>query len=101
MADASEEKQGTTMEGAQIDKAKAQAWLQDHWAGSKQCPISDENNWVIGDHAVQPNTYLPGVGVGIGGPGYPVIMVICGGCGYTMYFNAVMIGVTGDSDGNE
>jgi hypothetical protein len=72
------------------EKQKVNAWFQQNWHLTS-CPISGHQNWVLGDHIVQPVTHAGGVV--IGGVSYPQIMVICGGCGYTVYMNAVIAGV--------
>ena len=75
------------------DKRRVEDWLKDNWiVATKACPISGHNDWIIGDHIVQPNTYAGG-GLSVGGTGYPMVMLICNGCGYTMYFNAVKLGL--------
>ncbi len=85
-------------EEAKVDKANVQEWLQEKWTGLKTCPISGDNNWTIGDYLVQPMTYSAG-GLTLGGPGYPMVMVICSTCGYTVFFNAVMMRLLEDSGG--
>lgn len=74
------------------EKALIAAWLKEHWQGTTLCPISMDNNWLIGDHLVQPLTLMSG-GVALGGTGYPVAQIICGSCGYTIYMNAVIMRV--------
>jgi hypothetical protein len=67
--------------------------IQRLWVGSaKNCPICGSNNWVIADHVVAP---IPsgGGGIMIGGPSYPMVMLISQPCGYTIMFNAVLLGV--------
>ena len=83
-----------------IDKKQAQEWLSEKWTAPTVCPISGDNNWAIADDFVQPMRYTGG-GLTIGGPGYPVVMVICATCGYTLLFNAVVMGLLGDSSGSE
>jgi hypothetical protein len=85
-------------EEAKVDKAKVRDWLQKHWTGLTSCPISNDNSWTISDYLVQPMTYAAG-GLRLGGPGYPMVMVICSTCGYTVFFNAVVMNLLEDSDG--
>jgi hypothetical protein len=69
-------------------------WLQTHWTSSKTCPISGHTMWSVSDHVVQPMTHIPVGAVTLGGAAsYPGILVICSGCGYTMTFNAVIMGL--------
>jgi len=72
------------------DRQKIDVWLKDNWHAGK-CPVCNQQNWVLADHVITPMLYT---GVGITqGAGYPQIMVICQHCGYTLYFNAVIVGV--------
>ena len=76
----------------QEDQDAVQQWLATNWHRNQRCPISGHNNWFTAEHIVQP-TATTGGSVVLGGTGYPQVMVICQGCGYTMYFNAVVIGL--------
>jgi hypothetical protein len=79
-----------------VDKAQVEKWLREQWP-SPRCPISGHTTWIIGDHYVQPIPYpMP---VPTTGAGYPMVMLICNGCGYTMHFNAVLMGLLGKQDG--
>ena len=74
------------------EKNKIINWLGTHWKVPSICPISGDNNWAIGDHAVTP--VISGKQGGVfGNVGYQHIMLICKTCGYTMFFNAVMLGI--------
>jgi hypothetical protein len=57
------------------------------------CPVCASQEWFIGDHLVMPPVLTPNVGLSIGGPGYPLAMVISKGCGYTLFINAVILGL--------
>jgi hypothetical protein len=64
------------------------------WTGSqKNCPICGSNNWIIGDHVVSSQIVTAGAGIMIGGPAYPAVLLISQPCGYTLQFNAVILGV--------
>ena len=84
------------------DKQKVEEWLKAKWKSPAKCPVSKDNNWIIGDHVVTPMNYAAS-GAIIGGRVYPQVMLICGTCGHTMLFNAVIIGIfppeEGTSDG--
>ncbi len=67
--------------------------LQTVWTGTQNCPICGNPNWLVGDHLVQPVTLGPGSGLMLGGIGYPQVMLISVGCGHTLFFNAVMMGI--------
>jgi hypothetical protein len=76
------------------EKQKAADWVNRHWtAGSDACPICGSTEWFIGDHLVQPITLGPNNGLLLGGIGYPQVMVISALCGYTMFINAVIMGL--------
>lgn len=67
-------------------------WLDKNWTKSRECPVSGHNSWTIADHLVVPMNYRwheAGGGTLLSGEVYPQAMVICTGCGYSVYFNAV------------
>jgi predicted nucleic-acid-binding Zn-ribbon protein len=74
------------------DYAKIQAWWQKHWHGPVACPICQSNDWDTGTHVAQAPrhgeyAFLFGTNT------YPYIVVMCKICGYTLFFNAVKVGV--------
>ncbi len=72
------------------DRQKIDDWIKNNWHMGN-CPVCKKQNWVLADHVVTPMLYT---GVGLTqGAGYPQVMVICGVCGYTLYFNAATIGI--------
>ena len=83
-----------------VDKNAVQAWLQQKWTGEASCPVSGDNNWIIADDFVQPMKYSAG-GLTIGGRGYPLVMVVCRTCGYTLFINAIIMGLLGDERGGD
>jgi len=74
------------------EKQTIHHWMESHWRQPMPCPFCGDSSWVIGDHLVTPITLagngdlLMGVGVG-----YPQVMIISAGCGYTVFLNAVML----------
>jgi len=56
-----------------------------------QCPYSGHKSWYVIGHLVYPLRYASQLIVG--GPAYPQVMVACTECGFTMFFNAVKIGI--------
>ena len=75
------------------ERNKAAEWFRTHWTQNYPCPVSGDNKWAIAEHLIMPITSAGAGGLLLGGVGYPQIMIICGGCGFTLYFNAVMIGI--------
>jgi hypothetical protein len=73
------------------EKNKVLEWLRVNWVTPQNCPICKDDNWFVADHVVYPMNYAGGSIVG--GPAYPQVMVVSTKCGYTMYFNAAMIGI--------
>lgn len=91
------------------EKQIIEEWLAEKWKQDVVCPVSKHNNWIVGDYLVRPLTETAN-GTKIGGPGFPFAVLICGGCGYTLFFNAVVMGLRaskekrsteGDSNGDE
>lgn len=97
MAEKKEENTGAFTD-AGVDKKAVQKWLQQKWTGPASCPISGDNNWTVADDFVQPMKYSTG-GLSIGGRGYPLVMVVCSTCGYTLFLNAIVMGLLGDKRG--
>jgi len=69
--------------------AKINAWLQEHDVRAV-CPACGTNNWSTGQ-IIQSPVFTPGKGLAIGGPGVPMIQLVCGHCAYIMLFAAVPI----------
>ena len=80
------------------EKKQIQDWLAGvGWATRLGgCPVCGDNKWTIADHIVQPITRGAGNALNLGGPGYPHVMLISNKCGYTIFLNAVMIGLLQD-----
>ncbi len=74
------------------DKEKIQKWLKEKWKASNLCPISQDNKWIINDYVTTPMNFGGG-GMIVGGQVTPQIMMICASCGYTLYFNAMVMGI--------
>lgn len=72
------------------EKRRFADWLKTH--GVKPCPMCGKRNWAIGDHLVASVPYAGGELV-MAGTLYPQAMLVCGNCGHTAYFNAVVIGL--------
>ena len=82
---------------SQGEKERIVVWLKGQWSQDDRCPVSGGTNWIILDHLVHPPPYAnAGRGMNLGGPKYPQVMVACKDCGYTMYFNAVLIGIASE-----
>jgi len=88
-----EEKKKQSRELTEEQMEQFQSWLAERWTGTKECPICATNNWTLGSHLVSPTIYRSGGGLVIGGLAYPLAMIICSNCGYTNFFNAVLIGL--------
>lgn len=75
-------------------KAKAKSWVekQEGWKDYK-CPICYSKKWTLGEHLIAP-PILALKGIRLGGPTYPQFMVICAVCGHTLYFNAIISGIS-------
>lgn len=80
----------------QAQKDAANAWFSKHWKGRKiACPsCTAVGQWEGSNHFVQPVTHFPlGTMVLAGAPAYPLLLVFCQVCGYTMAFNALTMGL--------
>jgi hypothetical protein len=75
------------------EKERVKAWLREKWRNPAICPICGSKEWLVGDHLVQPITMGKDRGLQLGGISYPQVMVISPTCGYTMFLNAVVVGL--------
>jgi hypothetical protein len=55
------------------------------------CTFCGVTKWVVSDHLVTPKIHPSGFL--FGGPSYPSVLLVCANCGYTMTFNAVVVGL--------
>jgi|HubBroStandDraft_6_1064221.scaffolds.fasta_scaffold634066_2 hypothetical protein len=77
----------------QDEKARVVQRVTSMWR-DHTCPHCGNPNWLVGDHLVQPITLGPNNSIQLGGgAGYPQVMLISVGCGYTRFFNAVVLGI--------
>lgn len=74
------------------EKSRVLSALNEIWRGSKACPVSGDNDWVLGDHIVHPPTWH-GAAMQLGGATYPHVLLTCRRCGYSLFFNALVLGV--------
>lgn len=58
----------------------------------RNCPVSNDNNWILGDYLVHTPNHS-GQYPAVGGPYYLYLPITCQTCGYTMLFNAVVVGL--------
>ena len=73
------------------EREKAQAWIREHWKNWR-CPFSGDTDWKLGEHLARVNIPRDG-GLGISSEYYPYLAVMCSGCGYTVFINAVVVGI--------
>jgi hypothetical protein len=70
---------------------KAIKFLEKKWPKEKQiCEVCGGGNWSIQEHSVTP-IILKNGGFQLGGNAYPQVMVVCGNCSNTKYFNTVIM----------
>jgi hypothetical protein len=74
------------------------AWLAAHW-NRTECPFHvGPTQWEIGD-AIATQAFagkgggVPGSGFQFGSPTYPLIVLTCAICGYTVLLNAIKLGI--------
>src|SRR5437867_769361 len=68
----------------------ALAWLNRQWT-NQTCPFHGPTKWEVGQ-VIMTLPYSGG-GVIVGGPTYPLLVVTCVNCGYTVLVNAIVAGV--------
>lgn len=84
------ENKGLTRE----ELAKARAWFERTGVSAKlRCVACDSQQWIPGEHLVQPVTLDDNRGLMLGGISYPQFMLTCSNCAHTEFFNAVIMGL--------
>jgi predicted nucleic-acid-binding Zn-ribbon protein len=68
-------------------------WLDSHWRKPHPCPVCGTDGWGTGGQIVVPITMGSNSSLRVGGQIVPQVFVLCHNCGYTMFFNAVLIGL--------
>jgi hypothetical protein len=68
--------------------------LQTVWSEPRDCPICRKNDWTIVDKIYEIREFYEGnFVIGGGGAIFPLIAVVCKVCGYTLFFNAILLGI--------
>ena len=70
---------------------RAELWLRTHWSHSA-CPFHGPTRWEVGNVLAQAMAFSGG-GLVVGGPVYPLVVVTCATCGYTVFVNAIKVGI--------
>lgn len=76
------------------EKGRIAKFLEDKKA-IRPCDSCGETAWTIGDHLLSANIQVPGVGLSIGGPTYPQVLLVCRNCFNTRSYMAVPMGISG------
>ena len=74
-----------------VDRQKVIQWLISKFGTIPTCPMCHTNIWGIGDDVVIMPMLAQPVGVA---PfiTYPFVAMACSNCGYSLFFNAVVLG---------
>ncbi|HBV97552.1 MAG: hypothetical protein JL50_04110 [Peptococcaceae bacterium BICA1-7] len=74
-----------------ISLQEAVDWINKNWQGDKVCPICENNDWHIGEKVAEIRQYYgENVVIGSNGAVYPLLLLTCKICGYTVLFNAIV-----------
>ena len=68
------------------------AFINEKWK-DKRCPICENTSWSIAPHVLVSNIFSGG-DISVGGPVYPIVIVLCDNCGYIHAFNAMKAGLS-------
>ncbi len=77
-----------------IDVDKFEHWLNRRWKSSVKCPVCTGYDWNYGDRLFElrkihdEKTIQREIDI------YPLVTVTCNLCGYTRFFNAIVVGLT-------
>lgn len=72
---------------------KVQAWFKADGRKTAPCPFCGNPTWNVGAYVVAPVTMGKDRTMKLGGQAFPQVMLISEGCGYTIFFNAVKMGL--------
>ncbi len=67
-------------------------WFKSKWTKNQKCTICGSHDWIIEETFVT-SIVVEGKNIKPNGNIYPQIMVICGNCGNSNYFNALIMGL--------
>lgn len=76
----------------QEEREKLLDFFHTRWSGGHDCPICKANDWNLAEYIIHSWIYRPD-GLHTGGPAYPLVHFLCSNCGYTVLFNAVILGI--------
>ena len=82
------------LEGSQLDTIKE--WIEEH-APLLTCAGCGSNQWAIQNELAFSLLVEPQDGSINYKKGYPMVAVNCKNCGYTVFFNAIQLGIMGRS----
>ena len=74
----------------ETQKKKFERWLNSKMT-SQQCVVCSANQWQTGEIVMAPT--FSGGGIHLGGPGVPMIQLLCTNCGQVVHFAAKAIGL--------
>ena len=76
-----------------VNIAKVNAWLDEHWKGSRACPVCGNTHWGFGPEVVEVRNFNSARRhLGDEETVCPLVLVVCSTCSYTMFFNALVVG---------
>jgi predicted nucleic-acid-binding Zn-ribbon protein len=76
----------------EIDITQINNWMKENWKGSRICPICNNTQWSASESLAELRQFDKGNLV-VGGKVYPLLVLICKTCGYTLLFNAIKTGL--------
>lgn len=74
------------------EKEFAEGWLARKCKHDVSCPVCGDGDWTLGDFVVAAPIFARKRDT-VGLASYPSLIVACEGCGYTMFFNAALVGL--------
>lgn len=66
--------------------------LDKNWTEVRACPIFGGNNWLVHPYVTVAANYTGSSGQYVG-TSFPVVIVYCGDCGYSVQFLATLLGL--------
>ena len=74
--------------------------LEAKWTHQRQCPLCKNKKWIPGDNILVIHPYTDPIAIA-GGPYYPIVPITCSNCGYTIFINAKILGLSAPKEEGE
>lgn len=82
---------------AEYRRRQIMKWLNEKWPMAQKCPICQRREWSVGGTIHELRQFHNGSLV-VAGSVFPVVPIVCSFCGYTLFFNALKLGLVEETE---